>query len=87
LEAKKRIIDYYFLSNRMSHYPFDKVPLMVGCVLFLEMFGALVWNVTTVSYRQRFIPDQLLGRVNSLHRFFGWGFMSFGALLEGWLAA
>lgn len=37
----------------------------------------------TVSYRQRSIPDELLGRVNSVYRFFGWGTMSLGALLGG----
>jgi len=36
-----------------------------------------------VSYRQRLIPDELLGRVNSVYRFFGWGAMSFGAFAAG----
>ncbi len=55
--------------------------------LFVEMFAALLWNVVTVSYRQRHIPDALLGRVNSLYRFFGWGMIPFGALLGGGLVA
>ncbi|QBF30977.1 MFS transporter [Thalassococcus sp. S3] len=58
-------------------------PLVVAVALFFEMFAALLWNVVTVSYRQRLIPDALLGRVNSLYRFFGWGMMPFGALLGG----
>ncbi len=29
------------------------------------------------------IPDQLLGRVNSVYRFFGWGMMPIGAALGG----
>lgn len=57
----------------------------VATGLFFEMFAALLWNVVTVSYRQRHIPDQLLGRVNSLYRFFGWGMSPFGALIGGWL--
>jgi hypothetical protein len=36
------------------------------------MAGTL-WNVITVSLRQRLIPDHLLGRVNSVYRFFAWG--------------
>ena len=44
---------------------------VVALALFLEMFAGLLWNVVTVSYRQRFIPDALLGRVNSIYRFFG----------------
>ncbi|WP_164658221.1 MFS transporter [Tropicibacter sp. Alg240-R139] len=56
---------------------------LVSLALFVEMFAALLWNVVTVSYRQRLIPDDLLGRVNSLYRFFGWGMMPFGALIGG----
>lgn len=40
-----------------------------------------------MSYRQRLIPDALLGRVNSIYRFFGWGMMPFGALAGGWIVA
>lgn len=45
-------------------------------------FGVL-WNVVTVSLRQRIIPDHLLGRVNSVYRFFGWGTISIGTLVGG----
>lgn len=47
----------------------------------------VVWNVITVSLRQRLIPDHLLGRVNSVYRFFGWGTMSIGTALGGLLVA
>lgn len=47
----------------------------------------VLWNVITVSLRQRIIPDQLLGRVNSLYRFFGWGTISLGTLLGGLLVS
>jgi MFS family permease len=57
---------------------------VVAPALFAGMFAALLWNVVTVSYRQRLIPDPLLGRVNSLYRFFGWGMMPVGALAGGW---
>ncbi|MCR9138041.1 MAG: MFS transporter [Alphaproteobacteria bacterium] len=58
-------------------------PVLVGLALFVEMFAALLWNVVTVSYRQRAIPEDLLGRVNSIYRFFGWGMMPLGALAGG----
>ena len=45
------------------------------------MFTAVLWNVITVSLRQTIIPDHLLGRVNSVYRFFGWGMMPIGSLL------
>lgn len=60
-------------------------PLIVAFALFVEMVAALIWNIVTVSYRQRLIPDDLLGRVNSLYRFFGWGMMPIGALAGGWI--
>ena len=60
---------------------------IVALSLFIGMLAGLLWNVVTVSYRQRVIPDALLGRVNSIYRFFGWGMMPIGALLGGWLVA
>ena len=60
---------------------------VVAAALFVEMFAGLLWNVVTVSYRQRLIPDDLLGRVNSIYRFFGWGLMPVGALLAGGVVA
>ena len=44
-------------------------------------FTAVVWNVITVSLRQSIIPDRLLGRVNSVYRFLGWGMMPIGSLV------
>jgi len=58
---------------------------IVAAALFVEMFVGILWNVVTVSYRQRIIPDDLLGRVNSIYRFFGWGLSPIGALLGGWI--
>ena len=51
------------------------------------MFTAVLWNVITVSLRQTIIPDHLLGRVNSVYRFFGWGMMPIGSLLGGVIVA
>lgn len=65
---------------------FASVPL-AGLALFLEAAGGMLWNVVTVSYRQRLIPDAILGRVNSVYRFLGWGSMPFGALGAGALVA
>ncbi len=55
----------------------------MGIALFFIMLGAMVWNVITVSWRQRRIPSSLLGRVNSIYRFFGWGSMPLGAMAGG----
>ena len=48
---------------------------------------ATVWHVITVSLRQALIPDRILGRVNSVYRFLGWGMMPLGSLLGGVLVA
>jgi MFS family permease len=51
-----------------------------------SFFGSL-WNVITVSLRQALIPDGILGRVNSVYRFFGWGMLPIGAALGGAIVA
>jgi hypothetical protein len=43
--------------------------------------------VITVSLRQAIIPSHLLGRVNSVYRFFAWGMMPVGALVGGIVVA
>lgn len=58
-------------------------PVLTCLALFSEAAAGMLWNVVTVSYRQRLIPDDLLGRVNSAYRFFGWGAMPFGAMGAG----
>ncbi|WP_339645569.1 MFS transporter [Jannaschia helgolandensis] len=58
-------------------------PWIVALALFTESAAGMLWNVVTVSLRQRTIPDDLLGRVNSVYRFFGWGMMPLGALAGG----
>jgi MFS family permease len=45
-----------------------------------------VWNIVTVSYRQRVIPSELFGRVNSAYRFIGTGSIALGALIGGQVA-
>jgi MFS family permease len=55
----------------------------------IGIMTAVLWNVITVSLRQTIIPDRLLGRVNSVYRFFGWGMMPIGSILGGlvvWVA-
>ena len=58
---------------------------LVWAMFAIGTFSAIVWNVITVSLRQAIIPDHLLGRVNSVYRFFGWGMMPIGIFLGGLL--
>lgn len=56
---------------------------LVWVMFAFGSFSAVLWNVITVSLRQSIIPDRLLGRVNSVYRFFGWGMMPVGIFLGG----
>ena len=49
-------------------------------------FGTTVWNTVTISLRQRIVPPNLLGRVNSVYRWLVWGSISIGAALGGLVA-
>ena len=55
----------------------------LGIVFAVFEFAGLVWNIVSVSTRQRMIPDAMLGRVNSLYRLLAWGMMPVGLLLSG----
>jgi MFS family permease len=59
-------------------------PLVV-VVFAVESLLGITWNVITVSLRQTIIPDRMLGRVNSVYRFFAWGMMPIGAAAGGLL--
>lgn len=50
-------------------------------------FGATVYDVAQVSFRQALCPERLLGRMNATMRFLVWGTMPIGGLLGGALAA
>lgn len=62
-------------------------PWMAAIALFCESVTGMIWNIVTVSWRQRHIPAHLLGRVNSIYRFFGTGTLPLGALAGGALVA
>jgi MFS family permease len=61
-------------------------PVLVGASLAVSGVAMVLWNVVTVSLRQRITPDRLLGRMNAAYRLVGWGTMPIGALLGGVLA-
>jgi MFS family permease len=61
-------------------------PVVVAALLAVQGFSAAMWNVVTVSLRQRVVPAHLLGRVNSVYRMLGWGLMPLGALAGGFVA-
>ncbi len=58
--------------------------LLAATFVVFEMAG-ITWNIVSVSLRQRLIPDELRGRVNSLYRLLAWGMIPAGIALSGWL--
>ncbi|WP_028472890.1 MFS transporter [Nocardioides alkalitolerans] len=60
--------------------------VLVGGLFALNGLTIAVWNVVTVSLRQRITPDALLGRLNSAYRLLAWGTMPIGAALGGLVA-
>lgn len=56
---------------------------VVMLMFAVQTLFAILWNVITVSLRQTIIPPALLGRVNSVYRFFAWGMIPIGAALGG----
>lgn len=64
----------------------SELPVLVGAALALGSAAISIWNVITVSFRQRVTPGALLGRVNSAYRLLAWGTMPIGAALGGVLA-
>lgn len=56
---------------------------VVWAMFVVNAFVSVLWNVITVSLRQTIIPDELLGRVNSVYRFLAWGMMPIGSILGG----
>lgn len=61
------------------------IPIAVAASAATSIAGT-VWNVATVSLRQRIIPAELFGRVNSAYRFIGTGFIAVGSAIGGFIA-
>jgi MFS family permease len=58
--------------------------LWLGAAGFaVTMWGAVVYNVAQVSFRQGLTPERLLGRMNATMRFLVWGTMPVGGLVGG----
>jgi MFS family permease len=70
----------------------DVIPGVIPRIWAVTLSGIVMaiagttWNVITVSMRQRLIPTELFGRVNSVYRFIGTGSTAFGALIGGQIA-
>lgn len=62
-------------------------PVIAGVLLALYILHAVVWNICSLSLRQRLVPDDLLGRVGGAARVLGLIGLAVGSALGGLLGA
>lgn len=62
-------------------------PVLAAVVLSTTSFSFALWNVLSVTIRQRLVPGAVLGRVNAASRTFSMTAAPLGALAGGGLAA
>ncbi|MGB3594930.1 MAG: MFS transporter [Ornithinimicrobium sp.] len=60
--------------------------LVAGVILFLFGVHAAIWGTTSTTVRQLAVPEQMLGRVNSVYMLGSLGGIAVGTLIGGWLA-
>ncbi len=65
---------------------FTTNPVIIAAGFFVGGVTVSIWNVITVSLRQRVTPQRLLGRLNSAYRLLAWGTMPLGAAAGGLIA-
>lgn len=69
------------LVGTVSHWAIVAILYIIG------NFSVVVWNVFRVSFLQRVVPKELIGRVLSIFRFVSWGMSPLGMLLGGIIVA
>ncbi|WP_101556982.1 MFS transporter [Brevibacterium aurantiacum] len=62
---------------------FTTDPIIAGVLLALYILHAVVWNICSLSLRQRLVPDNLLGRVSAAARVLGLLGLAIGSALGG----
>ena len=84
LQESKTLILAMFLFSLGMFLPFVTTnPFIVALAFATTSFGSVMWNVQAVSIRQSIIPDNLLGRVNSVYRLLALGLTPLGAFFGG----
>jgi len=82
-ESKTLIFAMFLFSLGMFLPYLTRNPFIVALAFATTSFGSIVWNVQAVSIRQSIIPDNLLGRVNSVYRLLALGLTPLGSLFGG----
>ena len=84
--ARSIIFSYAILG--LGGIVYVVLPRVWAIMIAVAVFGvaSMTWNIVTVSLRQRIVPTELFGRVNSVYRFIGTGSTAIGALAGGFIA-
>lgn len=80
------LLSYTVFSASGLVFVFSPYVWSVVLVMTVGAVASTTWNIVTVSLRQRIIPTELFGRVNSVYRFVGTGSIALGALIGGQIA-
>jgi Transmembrane secretion effector len=82
-----RCVKITMLAFAVSEFsPLVVQPIAVLALWTVGTYFIIIWNVVTLTARQRLVPEYLLGRVNAVYRVVSWGVAPFGVLLGGVLA-
>jgi MFS family permease len=81
----KRTAPYAMMASPPCVLAMAYAPSWITLALTMAAFefAGIIWNTVSVFYRQRKIPDVMLGRVNSLFRMLAWGLMPVGLIISG----
>lgn len=80
------VLPYFVFGASHLVYALAPIIWVVAVTGFVGGVAVTTWNVVTVSLRQRIIPQNLFGRVNSVYRWLGTGAGAIGAVVGGQLA-
>ncbi|WP_319019267.1 hypothetical protein [Glutamicibacter sp. JL.03c] len=61
--------------------------LLAGIMLAFYIMHAVIWNVCSLSLRQRLVPEQLMGRVSAASRVLGLAGLALGSVAGGLLGS
>lgn len=83
--GQKRTTQWMLCATAPTFFAIAYAPNAIWIAITMALFEVtgITWNTVTVSYRQRMIPDKLLGRLNSLYRLLAWGMIPLGLVLSG----
>lgn len=79
---RQLLLSVYVAGASYIALSFVSTAIAAAVLLCLNAAAVVLWNVLTVSARQRVIPRHLMGRVTAVYRTAAWGSLPIGALIS-----